>query len=180
VTLSIALLRAVNVAGQRAVAMADLRAALEKEGFQDVGTLLQSGNVVFRVDGRGGPELERRLEQTLEKSLGVRTEIFVRTAPEWAALVRNNPFREEAERDPGHLIAMVLRSSPAPESVGVLRSAIRGRERVELRGREAYFVYPDGVGTSRLTIKVIEGKLGTRGTARNWNTVRKLATLVGV
>ena len=56
-----------------------------------------------------------------------------------------------------------------------LRAAIRGPEMVEARGPHAYIVYPAGVGTSKLTAAVIDAKLETRGTARNWNTVLKLA-----
>ena len=58
-----------------------------------------------------------------------------------------------------------------------LQDAIKGREVVKARGKQAYFVYPDGMGRSKLTIKMIEKALGTRGTARNWNTVLKLGEL---
>ena len=61
--------------------------------------------------------------------------------------------------------------------VSALQAAIKGREIVKARGKQAYFVYPDGVGRSKLTIQVIEKALGTRGTARNWNTVLKLGEL---
>ena len=62
-------------------------------------------------------------------------------------------------------------------AVKALRAAIKGREVVETDGRHAYFIYPDGMGSSKLTIGVIEKSLGTRGTARNWNTVLKLGDL---
>jgi uncharacterized protein (DUF1697 family) len=102
----------------------------------------------------------------------------VRTAEEWKRIVANNPFAREAKEDPGHLLVMCLRDAPPPDAVEDLRSAIKGRERVEVRGRDAYFVYPDGVGRSKLTNALIEKKLATRGTARNWNTVTKLLALV--
>jgi uncharacterized protein (DUF1697 family) len=63
--------------------------------------------------------------------------------------------------------------------VADLQKAIRDREQVRGEGREIYIAYPDGVGRSRLTMPLIEKKLGTRGTGRNWNTVGKLAALVG-
>ena len=72
---------------------------------------------------------------------------------------------------------MCLREAPAPVAVKALQDAIQGREVVRAKGRHAYFLYPDGIGNSKLTIKVIEKKLGTTGTARNWNTVLKLGAL---
>ena len=63
-------------------------------------------------------------------------------------------------------------------NVAALQKAIVGREVVRAKGRCAYIVYPDGIGRSKLTGALIEKKLGTRGTARNWNTVLKLRNLV--
>ena len=60
-----------------------------------------------------------------------------------------------------------------------LRESIRGPEVLEIVGRQAYVIYPDGVGRSRLTNAAIETKLGTRTTGRNWNTVLKIAVLAG-
>ena len=67
-----------------------------------------------------------------------------------------------------------MRQAPGAPAIAALRAAIPGRERVEARGREAYFVYPDGVGRSKLTPALIEKHFGGAGTARNWNTVLKL------
>ena len=89
-----------------------------------------------------------------------------------------NPFPDEVERAPGRLIVMFLKHSPNPSGLKALRDAIRGPEVVEIVGKQAYIVYPDGIGRSRLTNAAIEGKLGTRSTGRNWNTVLKIAALV--
>jgi uncharacterized protein (DUF1697 family) len=177
VTTYVALLRGVNVGGRNMVAMKDLRALCERLGHEDVCTLLQSGNVVFRSDSRDAAALETRLEQEIAKRLGVKPACFVRTADEWASLVKRNPFRGEAERDPGHLLALVMKHAPTPAAVKALRAAIVGREMVETRGRDGYFYYPDGVGRSKLTPVLIEKHLGGSGTARNWNTVMKLLAL---
>jgi uncharacterized protein (DUF1697 family) len=67
--------------------------------------------------------------------------------------------------------------SPTAAQVTALQAAVKGRERVQARGRHAYIVYPDGIGTSKLTIGAIEKHLGTRATGRNWNTVLKMAAL---
>ena len=79
--------------------------------------------------------------------------------------------------DPGHLLLMVLKDAVTARTVQELQSAISGREVVRGAGREVYIVYPDGVGRSRLTTPMIEKRLGTRATGRNWNTVLKLQAL---
>jgi len=176
-TVYIALLRAVNLPGHNQVAMADLRAFLSGLGFADPRTLLQSGNLVFRGAAQTGARLERLLEAEAAARLGLRTDFFIRTAEDWKDVVARNPFREAAQRDPGHLIVMFLKQAPAAGDVTALQAAITGPEVVRARGRQAYITYPAGIGRSRLTIAVIESKLGTRGTGRNWNTVLKLMAL---
>jgi uncharacterized protein (DUF1697 family) len=170
----IALLRAINVGGHAKVAMSDLRDLVTGLGFVGARSLLQSGNLVFRNDAPAGAELERLLEMEAEKRLDLRTDFFVRTAMEWQTIVANNPFHDEAERDPSHLVVMFLKDAPDAKSVEALKAAITGREAVRVTGRQAYIVYPDGIGRSRLTNAVIEKTLGTRGTGRNWRTVLKL------
>jgi len=176
-TIHIALLRAVNLAGHNQVAMADLRQLLTHLGFTDARSLLQSGNLVFRTTGQTGVRLERLLEVEAAKRLELETRFFVRNAAEWKTIVARNPFREEATRDPSHLVVMFLKDAPAAKNVETLRAAIAGPELVRAEGRQAYLVYPDGIGRSRLTTALIERKLGTSGTGRNWNTVLKLAGL---
>jgi uncharacterized protein (DUF1697 family) len=175
----VALLRGINVGGRNMLAMQDLRKLCERLGLEDVTTLLQSGNVVFRCAERDAAALEARLERETARKLGVKPLFFLRTADEWASLVKRNPFRDEAVRDPGHLIAVLMREAPKPPAIAALRAAIPGRELVDARGgREAYFFYPDGMGRSKLTPVLIERHLGGSGTARNWNTVLKLHALL--
>jgi uncharacterized protein (DUF1697 family) len=174
----IALLRAINLGPYNTIAMADLKALLAALGFSDAQTLLQSGNVVFSGGSKTTIALERMLERAAAGTLGLRTEFFVRTAQEWQAIVDANPFPQEATNDPGHLVALVVKDALTPSAVTALQQAIVGREVVRATGRCAYIVYPDGIGRSKLTSAVIEKTLGTRGTARNWNTVLKLGALV--
>lgn len=178
-TTHIALLRAVNVAGRNQVAMAALRGLLADLGFGDARTLLQSGNLVFRSDARTCAQLESLLQDAAKQRLGLDTDFFVRTAGDWKEIVAGNPFPKEAGRDPGHLLVMFLKEEPDRDMVAALQEAITGRELVRAKGRHVYIVYPDGIGRSRLTGALIEKKLGTRGTGRNWNTVLKLGALAG-
>ena len=176
-TTYIAVLRAINLGPHNRVAMADLRAMLEKIGFEEPRTIVVSGNVVFRGTSASSEKIEALLEAASTKHLGVTTDYFVRSAKEWQAIIAANPFPAEAKSDPARLVMMCLRDAPSASAVTALQAAIKGRETVRAKGKQAYLVYPDGQGRSKLTIQMIEKALGTRGTARNWNTVLKLGEL---
>ena len=178
-SLHIALLRGINVGGHAMLAMADLRELLTALGFRDVRTLLQSGNVVFSGGTRGGTALEDRLEKETVKRLGLRPAYFLRSLDEWADVIARNPFSNEAKRDPGRLVVMFLKSAPSAAAVEALRADATGPEVIRAGARHLYITYPDGMGRSKLNGAVIEKKLATAGTARNWNTVLKLAALAG-
>jgi uncharacterized protein (DUF1697 family) len=171
----IALLRAINVGGNSTIRMAELRALGEHLGFAQVKTLLQSGNLTFEADETDAAALERRWEEAVEQAFGVATAFMIRTAPQWQALIAANPFAAEAHEDPSHLLALPAKDAIAEAAVETLRAAIKGRERIAAGERCLYAVYPDGIGTSKLTTKLIERHLGTLVTGRNWNTVLKLA-----
>jgi uncharacterized protein (DUF1697 family) len=177
--LRIALIRGINVGGHQPVSMSDLRDLLAQLGFHDARSLLQSGNLVFRGDARTDASLERLLETEAEERLGLRADFLIRSAEEWRKVVARNPFRKEAERDPSHLVVMFLKSAANAKDVKAIQAAIAGSEIIRADGRHLYIVYPDGIGRSRLTNVLLEKKLGIRGTARNWNTVLKLAALAG-
>ncbi len=173
----IGLLRAINLGAHNKVSMPDLKALLTDIGMTNAQTLLQSGNLVFDSSVRATAPLEKLLEASAARKLGLETAFFVRTGSEWQQAIADNPFPKEAKLDPGHTVLMCLKDAPSPAAVKALQDAIKGREVVRVKGRHAYFHYPDGIGSSQLTIKVIEKKLATLGTARNWNTVLKLGAL---
>ena len=173
----VALLRAVNVSGTNAISMAALRAMCADLGCSDVRTVLQSGNVVLRTT-LARATVESLLEVEAAKRFGGPIEFVIRSADEWSALLDTNPFPNEAADDPSHLVVMCCKRAPEQRAVTELTKAIVGRELLRAIGPDVYVTYPDGIGDSKLTNAVIQKKLGTSGTARNWNTVRKLATLV--
>lgn len=175
----VALLRAVNLPGHNKIGMADLKALVVGLGFEDAQTLLASGNIVFTGGSKTTAALEQALERTAAKHLGVKTDFFVRTATEWQAIIEGNPFPTEAKADPSHLLAFVTKHEVSTAAVTALQKSIIGREVVRAKSRCAYIVYPDGIGRSKLTTALIEKTLGTRGTARNWNTVLKLLMRCG-
>jgi uncharacterized protein (DUF1697 family) len=173
----IALLRGINVGGNKMVAMAALRGLCEKLGFEHPQTLLQSGNLVFRCTEPKGEALEERLEREIEKRLKVQCSVLVRTVKEWDAIIERNPFEDAARTDPSHLLVYCLKTKAVSGAEEALRAAITGPEQIKVDGRHAYVWYSTGVGTSKVTPGLVEKKLGTIATGRNWNTVQKLAVL---
>ena len=175
-TTYVALLRGINVGGNKMVAMAALREALTDMGFTDVRTLLQSGNVVFRAAATSPAKLEAQLEQAIAKRLGVTADFHVRTGAEFQAVMDANPFRAEAAADPSHVLVTFYRAPLDPAKVKAFQAAIAGRELVRANGRHHYMTFPDGIGTSKAVV-IMDKILGARGTSRNWNTMTKLAAL---
>ena len=176
-SLQIALLRAVNVGGTAILPMADLRAAVEKAGFSQVRTLLQSGNLVFDAGALTPAASEKKLEAMCAKTFGLKNEIHVRTLKDFEAIIAANPFAKEAKADPGHVHVLFMREAPPAAGYVALAAAIKGREIVRAGGRHAYMLNPDGMGQSKLTPAVIARHLGMPGTARNWNTIQKLMAM---
>ena len=165
-TVFIALLRSVNVGGTGRFLMADLKAICEEIGFAEVTTYIATGNVLFE-----SPWNEARVKAALEKRVaayaGRPIPVLVRTASEMAAVAKANPF---AKADPARTVALFLDKPPAK---GTLATA-RGKtiEDIRLGKREIYIHYGAGIGNTKLKLPAAEN-----GTARNINTVAKLAAL---
>jgi len=168
-------LRAINLSGRRLL-MADFKRALEAAGHPDAQTVVATGNAVI-VAKAAGPALEARIEKALEATLGQSTEVFTRDGGQLAAIVEANPFPQMARDDPSHLVVVFLNGEPGAENVAALQAKIKGPETVAAGPACLYACYPDDIGHSKLTAAMIERALKLRGTARNWNTVVKMADL---
>lgn len=160
--------------------MADFRRALEEVGGRNVSTVGASGNAVLETsEPRSREALERAVEEAVSRRQGLSVVAFARSSADWEDIARTNPFREEAARDPAHLLVLVLSDPAKAGRWAALQNAIVGRERIAPGERHGYVVYPDGIGRSKLTLEVIERHLGVRATGRNWNTVLRLRRPAG-
>ena len=175
----IALLRGVNVGGNKKVAMADLKTMVEALGFTQVKTLLQSGNVVFEAGDRSDAELESLLEAEAEKRLGLVTRFIVRGPKAWRAMIDANPFPDEAEREPSRFLVNVARETVTADQLSAIRAVAAPGEKVEAAGRCVYIFFGDGIADSKAAVVFGKKSLGLTATGRNWNTVRKIAELIG-
>ncbi|MCA9104136.1 MAG: DUF1697 domain-containing protein [Planctomycetales bacterium] len=174
----LALLRGVNVGGRNLVSMKALAASLEVAGFQAIQTYLQSGNVIIDSPIRSRSRLADCLCEVIHEGFGFRPSVFMMTKHELAGALAANPFME-AVREPKSLHFVFLDSALKTFDRDGLEQLATATERFELIGRVFYLYAPDGIGRSKLAAGV-ERKLGVATTARNYNTCRKLATMLGI
>lgn len=170
-SVSVLLLRGINVGGRNALPMAELRAILEGLGAQDVATYIQSGNAVFR-----GEVSAEAIADGIERARGFRPRALVLSAEELVEVIAANPFAEEGAAEGKSVHAWFFEGEPTPLDGKVLALAA-ANERVEVIDKAAYLHAPDGIGRSKLAEK-LEKALGVPATARNWRTVMAIAKLV--
>jgi uncharacterized protein (DUF1697 family) len=161
----VALLRAVNLGGHNKVPMARLRTAMTDAGYDNVRTVIASGNVVFERPRSSAAELERLVLEEFK----VETIVLQRTAAQIRALAKADPFGGD------NAYVAFLAKKP---SAAALRSLAHLDEHA-LVGSDLVLHFPRGYSNAQLTGAVIEKKLGCAATVRNWRTVEKLAALVG-
>ena len=178
-TMRIALLRGVNVGGAKKVPMAGLKAMVEALGFTGVKTLLASGNVVFEAGDRSDAALESLLEKEAQARLGLVTRFIVRGPKAWRAMIEANPMPDEAEREPSRFLVNVAREAVTAEMLAMIRAAATPGERVEAGDRCVYAFFGHGVADSKAALVFGRKGLGLTSTGRNWNTVQKIAALIG-
>jgi uncharacterized protein (DUF1697 family) len=160
------LLRAVNVGGAGKLPMADLKRLCEKAGFRRVRTYIASGNVVAERDGSES-QARAALEAELRAYAGMPVGVLVRTAAEMAEVAAANPF---PDRSASRTVAIFLDRAPAQDALREVKG--QANEELRLGAREIYVHYPDGIGRSKLVIPAARD-----GTARNMNTVARLAAM---
>jgi uncharacterized protein (DUF1697 family) len=162
----VALLRAVNVGGTGKLPMSELKEMCEKLGFESVRTYIASGNVVF-TSRKSETAIKAALEKRLATYAGKPVGVLLRSAAEMAQVLADNPFPKAA---PNRTMAVFLDDAPPADTM----AGIRGRkdEQIKLGRREIYVHYGEGMGQSKLVIAAAK-----TGTARNMNTVAKLAEL---
>ena len=162
----VALLRAVNVGGMGKLPMAELKTMCMAAGFTQVKTYIASGNVVFAAD-HSAAQVQTALSQRLAAHAGKPVGVIVRTAQEMAAVLAANPF---PNAPPSRTVAIFLDEPPPADTMDQLKG--RSDEQVQLGLREIYVAYGEDMGSSKLKIPA-----AAQGTARNINTIAKLAEM---
>jgi uncharacterized protein (DUF1697 family) len=171
----VALLRGINLGPRNRVAMPALREALEEEGFEDVQTYVQSGNVVLSSRAKA-ETVRRKVEKVIAERFGLEVPVVVRTRAELAAVVRRNPLAKVATEPKRYQVSFLEKKLPA-KTLKELEAVAAPSEEVVAHGREIYAWHPAGVARSKLWAKLAGKGLGATATARNWTTVEALLDL---
>ena len=174
-TQCVALIRGINVGHAKRVAMSDLRAVVEELGCQDVRTLLNSGNVVFKKTRPRMTVLAQQIEAGLLRACGVSARAIVFEAMVLNDIIRENPLRSVANDPARHMVAFVARPSVLAEARPLLRQSW-APEAFAVGTRAAYLWCANGVLDSKLA-KAFGRITGDAVTARNWATVLKLQSV---
>jgi uncharacterized protein (DUF1697 family) len=165
-TAYVALLRAVNVGGTGKLPMTELKAMCEAAGLEQVRTYIASGNVVF-TSVKSEEAVRAAIEKPLEAYAGKPVGVLIRSADEMADVLAHNPF---PDRPGNRTVAMFVDNPLQPDALGSARNV--RQEEMRLGRRAIYIFYGDGMADSRLIIPAAKA-----GTARNMNTVAKLAEM---
>ena len=174
----VALLRSM-VIGKRRVSGAQVRALAEAAGGTDARSVIATGNVVFR--SRKAPAtLEREMETACAAQFGQATEIVVKTAEDWRALVAANPFPQESATHPARVLAWAMRDPLPDAGLEQLRRRAGPDERVErTAGGDLYMWFGgEDIDASKLPAGFGLKALGAVGTNRNWNTMSKITAVL--
>ena len=178
-TTHIALLRGVSPGGQKPIAAETFVDLLTELGFADARAVGGANNLVFDSPERTGADLQNFLETEIHTRLGLRTDIYVRTAQAWAAIIAANPYREFAQTDPGLLMTLFLKDPPDKKVIGALRTKLTEGEQLRVESRQFYVTYPAGLGASKFSNNIVEKALATRITSRSWTIVTAIGEAIG-
>lgn len=174
--LRIALLRGINVGGNRKVPMAELRALAEGLGWESVATYIQSGNLVFVAKGSPAA-LERALEQAIADHFGFVVPVVVCTGPQWCAWAAASPFADAAAERPNLLHLGVAKAAPKTDAAKALAPYCTQGERVAVRDGALWIDYVGGVARSKVTPAVLDRCIGSTVTLRNWKSAQAIAAM---
>jgi len=174
VAVFVSLFRGINVGGNHKVSMAELKQVHEALGLKNVLPYIQSGNVVFHSDNEDAAQLQQQIETAFATKFGFRSDVMIRTPAALAEIIANTPFQNQPDKEPRFLHVIFLAARPEEAAQEALLKAHAGPEEIFIIGQEMYVYYTEGAGRTKLTGNLIERKLKTVGTARNWNTVLQL------
>ena len=166
--------RGINVGTRNRVPMAELRSKLADDGYRDVATVLASGNVIVTAEEDRPGEVAGAVRRLLSDDFGVDVACVVRTADQVREVLGRNPLQDVVS-DPSRYLVTFLSQEPDPDAVQALLGEDHSPEAIAIEGAEAYVWTPDGVRAMTLSYAHLERRLGVVATARNWNTLEKIA-----
>jgi uncharacterized protein (DUF1697 family) len=172
----IALLRGINVGGQKKIKMADLRETLIKTGLNHVETYIQSGNVVFRDGESNKRVLESRIHKAILDDFGFEVPVLVVLEEDIKGILDNNPFDQNDEGN--KLYYVLLKEPPGKDVINEFNELHFEQEDFYITDACVYLLCKKGYGNAKLSNNLVEQKLKVEATTRNLRTMQKLLDMV--
>ena len=172
---AVALLRGINVGGHRRLPMGKLRALAEELGFENPQTYVASGNLVFKSDQQPDA-IAAALELAIERRFGFPVDVVVRARPQWQALLRSNPFADEAAAEPKWVWLFLSKQPPKDGAADDLAKASPGL-RTHQSSDALWIHMPEGATMKILSIPW-DRLIGSPSTSRNWRTVETIGQML--
>ena len=173
----IALLRGINVSGQKKIRMVDLKAHLEELGWEGVLTYIQSGNVIFQCHEVDPVRAAEEITLKLKAKYGFDVPALVLEPQDLLYLIQNHPFIKDPDARTERLAVTFLFDFPRAEGIQKLEEMRQPNEHFHLDGKFIFLHYPDGFGRAVMSNNAFEKALRTQATTRNWKTINKLYEL---
>ena len=173
----IALLRGINVSGQKIIKMDKLRDVLLSIGFHNVSTYIQSGNIIFQTNLFDKKAIEIEIASCIQKHFGHEVPVIVITPEELKTVVESNPFQQE-KLDPAQPYVAFLSEKPSLVLLETLQKLDFKEDSLVHHDATLYLHYANSASATKLTNAVIERTLQVKSTTRNWKTLLQLMTLV--
>lgn len=173
----IALLRGINVSGQKIIKMDSLRSMFESMGFHRVRTYIQSGNVIFEADENDVAKLIQAIETEITRVFGFEVVVMMRRAEELEAVVKENPFADIQLSEGEKIYVSFLSEEPEAEAVEQLLTYTSDVDEYRLMSREVYILCRKNYGKSLFSNNFLEKKLRVSTTTRNLDSVNTIAEI---
>lgn len=170
----IALLRGINVSGQKIIKMADLKLLFEALNFTDVITYIQSGNIIFNSEENDKNKIIQVIKDGIFKKFGHEVKVIVKEPDELDYILKNNPFINGRNIEPEKLAVVFLSNPPDKSNIKMLSEYDYPPEEYIIDEDILYYHSPNGFGRAKMSNNFFENKLKTEATTRNWKTVNKL------
>lgn len=170
----VALLRGINVSGQKKIPMAELRQCLADFGFENVQTYIQSGNVIFQSTDKNSSNIELKIHEAIKNHFGFEVPILVKTPSQLQQIFDDCPFSEEKKE---HSYFTFLYTAPDDSVKEVVSKIVYPNEEFVITDNCVYFYCSTGYGRAKCNNNFFERKLKISATARNYKTIVKLLSL---
>ena len=175
----VALLRGINVSGQKKILMAYLRTLIEKsDKIHYVKTYIQSGNIIFDSDIRDTNELSAIISTLIYNEYRFEVAVQVYNLAKWTTIINSNPFLKDSTIAINRLYVTLLDRIPSERNISTLKMLDFNQDQYVIIGNVIFLNYYNGAGRSKMSNNIFEKKLYLSATSRNWKTVCKIHELL--